>query len=203
MKMSSTSDEKDEHVTTVSDAFLLEKFRDGDEASFEELFARHYDMVYGVLFRLTGTRAEAEDLAQEVFLKLYHRPLRHRENVAGWLYRVAANAGYNALRSRQRRQRREERAVREALLTGHHAGPEEQAARRETRQEVQAVLARIKPRSAKLLILREQGFSYKELAAIVDVAPGSVGTLLARAQQEFEDAYRAVQRRSARNRGER
>ena len=200
--MSSTSDEKDDGVTTVSDAFLLEKFRSGDEASFEELFARYYDMVYGVLFRLMGSRAEAEDLAQEVFLKLVDRPLRHRENVAGWLYRVAANLGYNALRSRQRREQREEKAVREASLTGSTSGPEEQTTRRETRREVQATLARINPRSAKLLILREMGFSYKELADVAEVAPGSVGTLLARAQQEFETVYHTVAQTSADARGE-
>ena len=200
--MSSASDEKGYGVTTASDAFLLEKFRSGDESSFEELFARHYDMVYGVLFRLMGSRAEAEDLAQEVFLKLANWPLRHRENVAGWLYRVAANSGYNALRSRQRREQREERAGREAHLTGTSSGPEEQATRRETRREVQATLARMNPRSAKLLILREMGFSYKEMADVVDVAPGSVGTLLARAQQEFETAYHAVVQTSANARGE-
>jgi RNA polymerase sigma-70 factor (ECF subfamily) len=180
----------------------LEKFRSGDESSFEELFTRHYDMVYGVLFRLMGSRAEAEDLSQEVFLKLVDRPLRNRENVAGWLYRVAANAGYNALRSRQRREQREERAVREAQLTGTTSGPEEQTTRRETQREVRAALAEINPRSAKLLILREMGFSYKELAEVAEVAPGSVGTLLARAQQEFEAAYHAVIRTSADARGE-
>ena len=146
--MSAQSGEKEQQkVAAISDAVLLARFRAGDEASFEILFDRHYDMVYGVLFRLMGSRAEAEDIAQEVFLKLYRRPLRHRDNVAGWLYRVATNAGYNALRTRQRRARREERAVREADLTTSKPGPEEHVSRAQTRREVQDALARIKPRS--------------------------------------------------------
>ena len=177
-------------MTALSDALLLKRFREGDEASFETLFTRHYDMVYGVLFRLTGTRAEAEDLAQEVFLKLYQRRLRYNDNVAGWLYRVAMNTGYNALRSRQRRSRREEEAAREDVVAADRSPTTEaQAARRETRRNVQAALANIKPRSARLLLLRELGFSYHEMADIVGVAPGSVGTLLARAQRAFEEAY--------------
>ncbi len=181
------NEEEAEPVAAVPDAILLQRFREGDEESFEALFARHYDLVYGVLFRLTGTRAEAEDLAQEVFLKLYQRPLRHGENVAGWLYRVAVNTGYNALRASQRRMRREQFSADrpDGLPT-----PEEEVSQREARRSVQAALARIPPRAAKLLVLRELAFSYREMAAIVGVAPGSVGTLLARAQREFEKAFR-------------
>ncbi len=177
---------EDEPLTAIPDAILLRRFRGGDEASFEELFLRYHDMVYGVLFRLTGTRAEAEDLVQEVFLKLYERPLRHGNNVAGWLYRVAVNMGYNALRSGQRRALRERTVGHENSAT---PPTEDEVTRRETRREVRAALARVPPRMAKLLILRQMGFSYKELADILNVAPGSVGTLLARAQRIFCKAY--------------
>lgn len=178
--------ERDNPLAIVPDALLLRRFYEGDEASFEALFVRHYDMVYGVLFRLTGTRHEAEDLAQEVFLKLHQRPLRHGENVAGWLYRVAVNTGYNALRAAQRREKRERIAGQEVSLPPN---PEDEFARRETQRRVRGALAKIPPRAAKLLVLREVGFSYRELAEIVGVAPGSVGTLLARAQQAFRAAY--------------
>lgn len=173
-------------MTAVPDALLLRRFYEGDEASFEALFTRHYDMIYGVLFRLTGTRQEAEDLAQEVFLRLHQCPLRHDENVAGWLYRVAINTGYNALRAAHRRERRERVAGHEANLP---PSPEDEVARREAQRRVRDVLGKLPPRAAKLLILREMGFSYRELADIIGVAPGSVGTLLARAQRGFREAY--------------
>jgi RNA polymerase sigma-70 factor (ECF subfamily) len=177
---------EDEPLTAIPDALLLRRFREGDEASYEVLFKRHYDMVYGVLYRLTGTRQEAEDRAQEVFLKLYRYPLRHDQNVAGWLYRVAVNTGYNALRAEQRRAARERIAAREAEPPPR---TEEEVTRREATRRVRAALAAIPSRAAKLLILRESGFSYRELADIVGVAPGSVGTLLARAQKAFHKAY--------------
>jgi RNA polymerase sigma-70 factor (ECF subfamily) len=174
-------------LTAIPDALLLRRFYQGDEASFETLFQRHYDMVYGVLFRLTGTREQAEDLAQEVFLKLTRGPLAYGDNIAGWLYRVAVNSGYNALRESARRGRRERIAAGDEPSSV--PGPEEEAQRRAIQARVRWALARIPARSAKLLVLREAGFSYRELAEIVGVAPGSVGTLLARAQAALARAY--------------
>jgi RNA polymerase sigma-70 factor (ECF subfamily) len=143
-------------------------------------------MVYGVLYRVAGSREEAEDLAQEVFLKLYRSPLRNGENVAGWLYRVALNTGYNALRSSARRGRREAVAGRDGPASPL---PEEEAQRREVARVVREALLHIPERDARLLILSETGFNYREIAEIVQVAPGSVGTLLARARKAFLSAY--------------
>jgi RNA polymerase sigma-70 factor (ECF subfamily) len=176
----------DDSMSAQTDALLLRRFLAGDEASFEELFVRHYPMVFGVLYRLAGSADEAEDLAQEVFLKLYRRPLRDGANVAGWLYRVAINAGYTALRTAHRRARNERKAAIEApdsLL------PEAETARRETARRVRAALAEIPEREAKMLTLSETGFGYREIADIVGVAPGSVGSLLARARKAFLAAY--------------
>ncbi|MBN1429504.1 MAG: sigma-70 family RNA polymerase sigma factor [Anaerolineae bacterium] len=169
-----------------TDALLLHRFLAGDEAGFEELFQRHYDMVYGVLFRLVGTRQEAEDLAQEVFFKLYKRPLQHGENIAGWLYRVATNMGYNALRANHRRYQRECKAGSDQQPL---AAPEEEVTRREVQRQIRNALMAIPERDAKMLVLSQTGFSYQELAEIVGVAPGSVGTLLARAKRTFLVAY--------------
>src|SRR4030067_2317428 len=57
-------------------------------AQFESAFQEHWPRVYGVVFRLVGDRAEAEDLALETFWRLFQRPPRMGENLAGWLYRV-------------------------------------------------------------------------------------------------------------------
>jgi len=179
---------------TLSDGLLLERLRQGDEAGFETLFLRYYDRVYGLLFRLLGSREEAEDLAQEVFLKLYRRPLgRGREHhLQGWLYRVALNAGYNAIRSHQREARWQEALARETTIVGDDAAsgdPVGEALRREEREQVRAVLAQLPPRQGQLLLLRHMGLSYKELAEVAGVSPTSVGTLLARAARAFKKAY--------------
>jgi RNA polymerase sigma-70 factor (ECF subfamily) len=172
---------------TLSDALLLEGVRQGDEASFEALFHRHYYRVYQLLVRLVGNAGEAEELAQDVFLRLYQRPLKRGDNVGGWLYRVATNMGYNAFRARKRRSRREDTVTAGTSPSAPSAAVE--AERRASVAEVQAALARIKPRQGQLLILRQMGFSYQELAGVLEVSPNSIGTMLARAERAFRIAY--------------
>lgn len=176
-------------VTALSDNILLERAGRGDIASFEALFFRHYDRVYGLLFRLLGNRAEAEDVTQEVFLKLYRRPMAGRlgHNVTAWLYRVATNMGYNHIRGRNRRWRRNRALLPDA--TDDPSDPAEVAAQQEVRAAVRAALSRLPRRQTQLLILRQMGLSYAELAEICQVAPGSVGTLLARAAEAFRLEY--------------
>ena len=68
---------------------------------FETIFVEQWSRVYGVVFRLVGDKAEAEDLALETFWQLHRNPPAKRENLNGWLYRVAVNLGLNALRARK------------------------------------------------------------------------------------------------------
>lgn len=172
-----------------------------ESASFESLFLEHWPRVYGVLVRLVGDPAEAEDLALETFWQLHQRPPDQRGPLAGWLYRVALNLGYNALRAAGRRRRYEADAGRERLEQTAAPEPAEAVARAEERRQVRAVLAQMPARDAQLLLLRHSGFAYKELAAALSVAPGSIGALLARAEQEFERRYRATGGESTEARG--
>ena len=160
------------------------------EAAFEQFFDAHWVKVYRVVFRLIGDAAEAEDLALEAFWRLYRRNRRDERNLHGWLYRVAINLGYNALRARQRRQKYELAAGKGALEDAKAFEPEQESERSANRAAVHRVLAQMKPRAAKILVLRRSGLNYGEIAASVRVVPGSVGTLLARAEREFERLYR-------------
>jgi len=169
-----------------TDSTLLKRFRGGDEAAFETLFVRHYAAVYRVLYGIAGAREPAEDLVQETFLKLYHRPPPADHPLRAWLCRVALNLGRNALRSGRRDAARAERvAVNEAAADDPSAAAE----RSEARDLVRSALAALPERQARLLLLRHAGLSYAELAAVLDIAPGSVGTLLARAERAFIIAY--------------
>lgn len=159
------------------------------EVEFEAAFSEHYTRVYGVLFRLLGNRAEAEDLTVEAFWRLWERAPRHRENLGGWLYRVAMRLGYNALRASRRRERYELEAGYEALEVNSSPDPSQSVETLQERRRVREVLSQMKDRDAQLLILRHSGFSYREIAGILGIAPGSVGTLLARAEAEFEQHY--------------
>lgn len=160
--------------------------------SFESAFQEHWRRVYQVIYRVVGDSAEAEDLAVEVFWRL-HSQLAAGANELnpGWLYRVAVNLGLNSLRARQRRTRYEDAAGQWTTENRTASDPLQLAARAEERDRVRSVLGRLKPRSARLLILRHSGLSYAELASALDIPVASVGSLLARAEKEFEKCYRS------------
>lgn len=165
---------------------------------FEVLFVAHYPAVFRLAYRLAGTREAAEDLAQEAFLRLHRTPgiwkdqVHDRSNpvenrrVAAWLYRVATNLSYNYVRAQGRQKRREDASI--GVIS--EVDPADLAERTETRLAVRQALATLPERQVQLLLLRHAGLSYKELAEALDVAPGSVGTLLARAETAFEKVYR-------------
>jgi RNA polymerase sigma-70 factor (ECF subfamily) len=161
---------------------------------FDVFFHNQWERVCRTLFNIVGDWDEAEDLALEAFLRLYRRPPVDDANLGGWLYRVAVNLGFNALRDRKRRRQYETEAG-ELDLSGQVEGDPAQAAeQRLERRRVRAVLATMKPRSAQLLILRHSGLTYAEVAEALDITPASVGTLLARAEAEFEKLFRQEER---------
>lgn len=167
---------------------LIERIHQGDPAAFEELFLRHYEHVYRVVYGLLGSREEAEDIAQETFLALYRQPPDPHPGagVRAWLCRVALNRSYNALRDQRRARHRLERA---AEPVQRQADVLEEVLRGEERARVREILKTLPERQSQLLLLRYAGLSYAETAAVLDLAPGSVGTLLARAERAFLAAY--------------
>ncbi len=143
--------------------------------------------------QLVGDPAEAEDLALETFWRLHQRPpqnvARDAQNLGGWLYRVATNLGLNALRARKRRTQHE-LAAGKWTLENQERDPAQEIIAVEERAQVRSVLSAMDARQAQLLTLRYSGMSYAELAVALELAPTSVGTLLARAEREFERRYR-------------
>jgi RNA polymerase sigma-70 factor, ECF subfamily len=160
------------------------------ESQFESFFRENYSRVYQLLYRLTGQRAEAEDLTVEAFMRYLQQPPAHEEHLAGWICCVATRLGLNALRASKRRARYEETAALYQVIRTPSQSPIEELERASEQSQVRSALRRMNRRSAELLLLHHSGFSYKELAAILNLSPGSIGTLLARAEKEFEKIYR-------------
>jgi RNA polymerase sigma-70 factor (ECF subfamily) len=159
---------------------------------FDALFREHYPRMVGMLARLTGDRAHAEEIAADVFCKLARRPafFQSRDVLTAWAYRVATNAGLDALRLTSRRRRWEQAAGAESLRVSEPAGALDEMLRDERCARVRTVLASLKPREAQLLLLRSNGLAYRELAQTLGIEPRSVGTLLARAELVFERKFR-------------
>jgi RNA polymerase sigma-70 factor (ECF subfamily) len=185
--------ERQTSIVTTNKARALPDARQDDSAAaqFDATFLEHWQPIYRALMRLVGDHAEAEDLALETFWRLYQRPSSKKRdsNLGGWLYRVATNLGLNALRAHKRRQQHEMQAGKWAIESST-SDPAQAAADEDERRRVREILAEMDERQAQLLILRHSGTSYVDLAAALEVAPGSVGTLLARAERDFEKRYR-------------
>ncbi len=161
-----------------------------NEVIFDMLFSAHWERVYRLLVRVVGDPQESEAIALDVFWQLYRQPpnVDTDDQLAGWLYRVALNRGYNALRAAKRREKYEAEAG-GALLVAKQDAPDITVERWMEQAKVRAALAEMKPRSAEVLSLRYSGLAYKEIAEVLEIAPGSIGTLLARAEKEFEAQY--------------
>lgn len=166
-----------------------------DPPRFEALFARHYRRVHGILRRLLGSDEAAEDAAQEVFLRLYRQGTLPEDDtgVGRWLARVATNVGLNVLRSDRRQAARLQRTA--TLERGEEAGrqarqdPAGAVLAREEVATIRAALDGMAERPRTCLLLRNSGLAYIEIAAALGVAPGSVGTILARAERDFRRRY--------------
>jgi len=166
------------------------------DAALEDVFRTQYPRLISVLVRVTSDRAQAEELASEVFCKLAKRPALFRpgNNMEGWLYRAAMNLAFDNLKAGARRKRHEDAAalenVRESSRTS--SSPLDDILRAEQQRNVRVVLAELKPICARLLILRNAGFSYRELAQILEMNSASIGKLLLRSMVEFERKYREM-----------
>jgi len=152
----------------------------------EGAFANHHPALFRYLYRLTGDADAAADVAQESFVRLLENPVPEAK-VRSWLFTVATNLVRDQARMRDRR--------RKLLL--HHGEPSPQAPGRPDEnlerdrkiESVRRTLDQLSARDRQLLMLREEGFRYSEIAELVGVAPGSVGKLLARALERFAKGY--------------
>ena len=145
----------------------------------EQVFRSAYPRVVAVAARVLGSRAEAEDVAQEVFLS-FSRSAVPAGEATGWLSVAAAHTALNHLRTGRRRSTRE-LAVRSGDET---VAPDvaDTVLALDERRRVRAALARLPRRQAVALVLRHSGLSYAEVAAALDLSPTSVGTTVRRAE---------------------
>jgi RNA polymerase sigma-70 factor (ECF subfamily) len=150
------------------------------EDPFARLFASEYGKVVAVANRVLADRAEAEDVAQEVFLDFHRRHSPNAGYASAWLHRAAVHTALNRIRSRRRRERRElaDSNNRERTVLDPQAMVEVE----EDRRQVRRALSRLPQKAASVLALRYSGLSYVEVGAALGVGANQVGTLLRRAE---------------------
>ena len=159
----------------------------GLRVDFEQLYEEVFPSLFRYRTRLTGDPDVAEDVAQEAFVRLLDRKVEgHPAALRVWLFRVATHL----IRDRYKVSENRRRLLETYPVTPSGSpDPEEQAELQEMAGSVRAALDGLTERDRTMLLMREEGFSYREIGEAVDVLPSSVGTLLARAQKRFVEAY--------------
>ena len=176
------------------DSDLVTRWQAGDESAFEELIERHQSRVYRLLYRMMGSREDAEDLTQETFLSLHRHGHRFRAEArfSTFVYRVAANAALNRRRSLGR-----SRARVDKLKTRQQAGddlpstprsPESATLGTELSEHVRAALDGLSPSLRMPVVLYDiEGLSYGEIAKVLSIAEGTVKSRIHRARQALRE----------------
>jgi len=175
----------------ASDRQLVARTRGGEADAFGELVRRYQTSVYNVCYRLLGDPAEAEDLAQEAFLRAYRRLGSYDDQrpFGPWMRRVAANLSLNALQSRKAAMPLDEEF--DEIPGSPLEMPESSGERRDEVERVRRALLRLPGHYRAVIELRHyQDMSYDEIAGTLGIRPGDVRTRLFRARRLLADWLR-------------
>jgi RNA polymerase sigma factor (sigma-70 family) len=162
--------------------------RDERLLTLEEAFAQHHQLVYRYACALTRDRALAEDAAQEVFLRLHGQRIA-AGRLRPWLIRVTANVARNLLRTRGRAVLRDQAFAADVLHRQQHRLPDEEMGRESDIRKAQEALDQIDEPQRSCLLLRQEGLSYREIAASMGLKESNVGSLIARGRMKFMRLY--------------
>lgn len=182
------------------DVRLMLRVRDDDAVAFEELMLRYQNRVVSVIAHLIGRRDMAEDLAQDVFLRVYRARKRYVPGAkfSTWLFTIANNVASNALRSMSRRKEVHlqpspgETGANPLELSAAAASalmPTRQADNAELRDAVQRAVATLNERQrVAVLLAKFEGLSYIEIGEVLDMTPQAIKSLLSRARGKLREA---------------
>ena len=170
----------------------------GDEEAFDGLVRAFGGVVYNLAYRMTGNAADADDVAQEVFVKLYRsiRQYRWQAKFSTWLYALAANTCRSALRKLRRVAEAEPVSLNAEPADGRARPdpsdpgelPGQTLERKELRAQVEAAMAELPDEFRMVIVLRDlQGLAYEEIAAALACTVGTVKSRLARARQRVKE----------------
>lgn len=182
------------------DVRLMLEVREGSAAAFEELVARYQDRLVTVLEHVVGDRDQAEDLAQDVFLRMYRARKSYQPTAkfATWLFTIANNLALNAVRSRARR-REHQVPLRDSgpmaiaspgqgIVAGSGFMPAKRVDKAEMRQVVRRAMENLNERQRLAVLLNKfEGMSYIDIAQTLGLTAPAVKSLLARARSNLRE----------------
>lgn len=186
----------DQATCASLDALLVERLKSCDEEAYETLIARYQQPIYNLCFRLVNDPADAADVVQEVFLKVFRSidHFRSQSTLKTWIYRIAVNEAYNHRRwfSRHRRQEvaleEEDSASRPWLesISDPARDPYELALNEERHQLIESSLREINADFRTAVILRDlEDLSYEEIAEVLQISLGTVKSRILRGRESL------------------
>ena len=174
-----------------NDQILIDRICDGDQAAFSELVGRHKRKVYHLAYDITGDHHEAEDISQEVFMKVFRalKTFRRDAKISSWLYQIVVNTSIDSLRRKSGKQAKplgegDLISTEENVLSSgsHHFDPARSAESAQIQNRISGALQNISPRERTVFVMcHYNGLKLNETAEILNVTVGSVKSLLFRA----------------------
>ena len=194
-------------MATLTDEDLVARCKSElprDTRSYEMLVQRHMNRVFSQVYQVISNKEEAEDITQEVFVKVYNglHKFEQQASFSSWLYRIAANATLDALDKIKRRPKTVHSAD-SRKATGHGedddplesqatsvAGPEESVMQAELRECIRSVLKKLDRDQARLLVMRDlNDVSYDEIAKALSANLSAVKMRIHRARLAFQEVF--------------
>src|SRR5687768_11051619 len=187
-----------EQLRALDDAAVVTAFLDGEERAFGELVERYQTRLLNFIYRTIGDREKAEDLVQEVFIRVYrhlHRFDRSKK-FSTWIYTIASNLAKNELRNRSRNplvlfqtiRKNWQDDDRPLQFEDSSTRPDDLYRKRHLRELVESSVAQLPEHHREVFVLRElEGKSYEEIAEITETNLGTVKSRLNRARTSFAD----------------
>lgn len=166
--------------------------RNVSHITFEALFKQNYAYVVKQIIWIIKEQTVAEELAQEVFLQLYHSDWKAIENLRAWLIKSSTYVAYNYIRSEKRHQARIDKEIQYQEVQ-IDSSLDDEWIRKEEITKVQIVLRQMKEQDRTILLMKFSGFRYKEIAQVLQVDDSSIGTLLARAKLKFRKIFELME----------
>ncbi len=189
----------------IDESKLIKRLKKRDERAFATMVQLYQNRVFGLVFRMLGDRAEAEDLAQEVFVTVFKSidSFRGDSKFSTWLYRIATNHCKNRIKYLQRRHHKRTKDIDDtneteftSPLTPRSSRPDEMAGARQLERIIQQSLAELDEEHRVVIILRDiDHLSYTEIAEITGLAEGTVKSRIFRGRASLRALVEAKSNR--------
>jgi RNA polymerase sigma-70 factor (ECF subfamily) len=184
------------------DQLLVDRFKRGDEAAFDEMVSRHWDRIYGMVHQLLRNQQDAEEVTQDAFIRAHRGLVGFRGDAAftTWLYQIATNLARNRYWYWWRRRRDQTVSFDQPVsdqnstplsevFSTDSATPNDVTVTQELVDHIAIGMEKIRAKHREILILRNiKNLSYEEIAAVLGISVGTVKSRIARARESLREA---------------